>query len=128
MLDYIHWLTMLDRHGALMTERVRIFAARLTKVYYALDTKHWWGVPFSLVAMAALSILLIPVVLVVAAYGWALFLVSKYDHKAYFLYTCWVRVRRWVRAFVGCAIMCLLVHVLFIALGLEATLATLLGK
>lgn len=128
MLDYIHWLTLLDQHHSLMAERVRVLATRLTKVYSALATKSWWVVPFSLLAMLALSIAVLPVAIILVGYSWATLLVIKYDGPAYFLYRCGYRAYRWTTAFIGCAIMCLLVHVLFIALGLETTLVALLGK
>lgn len=108
------WLRKLADHCDDMQSLLRTEKVRTKRWYLKLDTDHLWVVPFSLIAMGILTLLLVPPVLAVWVYGWALFVAVRYDGASFWL---WLAYRWTARNFN-------LILVLITALALWSILRT----
>ena len=105
--------------------RVRRILDWAQRTYTSLDTDKWLILPASIIAFLVLTLLvMLPVAVWYGVKGWTLVLSIRHPATSYRLYRMFTLIGR----FVGCALMCVLVHALFIYMGWEAALQTLIGE
>lgn len=125
-LDYYIQLSKRVKEGEAQLEaRMRWLGA----CYHRMDTDRKWVVPFSLMIMLVFTVFVaIPVCLYILAHGASLNLFARYPRTSMFLGWFGSRVRHWTFAFIGCTVICVVVHACFLYFGLEAYLIALSGR